>query len=196
MTTTITNKKKDIRQIVLKTAARLFYSQGYCNTGINQIIDESQISKASLYHYFPSKTNLLHAYLIDFDRTWFDDLDDYLINFTDPKQQLLAIIDFRIQRQISNQFGGCAFIKVSAEIHSDDTISFEIINTHKMKLKSKILEIVSRIDVIKMDYPREQLSEMIYFMIEGASATVNFQKNEDALRVAKEIISNFFKCSH
>jgi AcrR family transcriptional regulator len=45
-----------VRERILKTATHLFYIQGIKNTGINQIIAESMVAKASFYQYFPSKS--------------------------------------------------------------------------------------------------------------------------------------------
>ena len=49
----------DTRERILDTAARLFYAQGYNSTGINQVIKEANVAKASLYQHFPSKEDLL-----------------------------------------------------------------------------------------------------------------------------------------
>lgn len=42
------------RQAIVETASRLFFSQGYHATGLNQIIKESECPKGSLYYYFPN----------------------------------------------------------------------------------------------------------------------------------------------
>jgi TetR/AcrR family transcriptional repressor of lmrAB and yxaGH operons len=46
--------KPNSREAILKTAAQLFFTQGYHATGLNQIIQESKCPKGSLYYYFPS----------------------------------------------------------------------------------------------------------------------------------------------
>lgn len=52
---------------IVSAAWRLFYEQGYENTTIEEIIDESQTSKGSFYHYFEGKDALLSSlsYLFD-----------------------------------------------------------------------------------------------------------------------------------
>ncbi|PYE50307.1 TetR/AcrR family transcriptional regulator [Paenibacillus barcinonensis] len=47
------SEKSNARDLIIGTAARLFFSQGYHATGLNQIIKESNTPKGSLYHYFP-----------------------------------------------------------------------------------------------------------------------------------------------
>ncbi|PZT52964.1 TetR/AcrR family transcriptional regulator [Paenibacillus silvae] len=55
------SEKSNARDLIVGTAARLFFSQGYHATGLNQIIKESNTPKGSLYHYFPQgKEELAH----------------------------------------------------------------------------------------------------------------------------------------
>ena len=56
-------KKGGARERILEKAQELFYTQGFQNTGINQIIEESGTAKASFYQYFKSKEDLAIAYL-------------------------------------------------------------------------------------------------------------------------------------
>ena len=58
-----------VRERILSTATRLFYVQGLKSTGINQIIEESEVAKASFYHYFPSKDDLVIACLDEYYRS-------------------------------------------------------------------------------------------------------------------------------
>ena len=48
---------------ILDSAGRLFRFQGYGNTGINQVIEDSRAAKASFYQHYPSKDDLGRAYL-------------------------------------------------------------------------------------------------------------------------------------
>ena len=90
-------RETGVKDRILDTASRLFYDQGYNPTGINQIIDEAEIARASLYNHYESKTDLLLAYL---DRThvrWFEELEEFLQPYTDPREKLLAI--FQMSRK-------------------------------------------------------------------------------------------------
>ena len=62
------NEGRNVRERILHVATRLFYLRGTEHTGINQIIAESMVAKASFYQYFPSKEDLVIACLDVYNR--------------------------------------------------------------------------------------------------------------------------------
>src|ERR1700750_1211479 len=106
----IKQRGQTVTDKILDTAERLFFTQGYNVTGINQVIEEADIAKASLYNHFESKTDLLVAYLQRFHKQWFERLETTVNKVADPKGKLLAIFDHHSERQQAREFGGCPFI--------------------------------------------------------------------------------------
>jgi AcrR family transcriptional regulator len=95
------------RERILKKAAELFYTQGVHNTGINQIIDESRVAKASFYHHFPSKDDLICECMIafrDIISRRVKKVIDSSDNFTDFLNRWAASIEKDVSRE---NFNGC-----------------------------------------------------------------------------------------
>lgn len=57
----MTRKNPERRQELIVTAQQLFYTKGYENTAVNDIIKAVGVSKGAFYHYFESKTAVLEA---------------------------------------------------------------------------------------------------------------------------------------
>ncbi|HAV5306329.1 TPA: TetR/AcrR family transcriptional regulator, partial [Acinetobacter baumannii] len=47
--------------MILSTAIQLFTKESYITVGVDRIIDESQVAKATFYKHFSSKENLVIA---------------------------------------------------------------------------------------------------------------------------------------
>src|SRR5215475_561170 len=92
----LAERKNSIRGAVVDTASRLFYKQGYANTGINQIIEESGVVKSSVYTAFRTKEDILMAYLeksgAETDRALQAAADEKDM----PEEKVLAVFDFLI----------------------------------------------------------------------------------------------------
>ncbi|WP_170828398.1 TetR/AcrR family transcriptional regulator [Chryseobacterium soldanellicola] len=172
---------------ILDTAGRLFYAQGYNNTGINQIIEEADIAKASLYKHFETKTDLLVAYIQRAHERWISRLEEAINNVTDPKEKLLAMFDHHLERQEVRQFGGCPFIKANDEAGTDDPRVLAEIQAAKLHSKKFIKELVAKSEHKKI-MTDEELSETIYVMLEGSIVTASVFKSPDAIQSAKKII--------
>ncbi len=104
--------KEGARERILKKAAELFYAHGVHNTGINQIIDESRVAKASFYHHFPSKDDLILECLL----TYGDLLTRRLQRVMDSSESLSEFLSSwaaLIERDVSGKdFNGCPIANV------------------------------------------------------------------------------------
>ena len=58
-------KKEALRLQIVQTAMALFRAQGFAQTRMEKIADESDIAKATLYKYFPVKEAIIAAYWKD-----------------------------------------------------------------------------------------------------------------------------------
>ena len=71
--------KNQTKRRIVSAAWRLFYQYGYDNTTIDDIVEASNTSKGSFYHYFESKDALLGSLSYLFDEKY-----DELTNTMDP----------------------------------------------------------------------------------------------------------------
>jgi AcrR family transcriptional regulator len=172
---------------ILDTADRLFYGQGYNNTGINQVIEEADIAKASLYKHFKSKTDLMVAYLKRTHERWYERMETEVGKISDPKQKLLAIVDYHIDRQTLREFGGCPFIKANDEAGMSDPRILSEIKLTKDRLRTFISGLVAN-SRHKQVLTEEELTETIFLLTEGAIVAASVFKHDTTLHTAKKII--------
>jgi AcrR family transcriptional regulator len=172
---------------ILDTVERLFFKQGYNVTGINQVIEEADIAKASLYKHFESKVDLLVAYLKRFHETWFERLEAAVNKAPDPKQKLVTIFEHHSQRQVQGEFGGCRFVKANDEAGMSDPRVLAEIQMAKKHLKEYIMQLVANSGHKKL-LTDEELTNMIFMMAEGGIVAASIFKQADDLQSAKAII--------
>jgi AcrR family transcriptional regulator len=178
-------RESAVKDRILDTASRLFYDQGYHVTGINQIIEEADIARASLYNHFTSKTELLLAYLDRTHEEWFLELDLYLALFSTPREKLLALFDFRIQRQRKLKYRGCHFNKITAETGEDEEVARRV-RTHKERFRRYILELVHQTDH-RVGIDDEMLADTLFLLLEGGIAIGAMFRSSELAEKARAI---------
>ena len=75
---------------IVSAAWKLFYKYGYENTTIDDIVEASQTSKGSFYHYFDSKDALLGSLSYLFDEKY-SELSETIDPSLDAVEKLLAL---------------------------------------------------------------------------------------------------------
>ena len=154
-------KKPTARDAIVKTAARLFYKQGYSNTGINQIIEEAGVAKSTLYQRFRSKEDLLLTYLDETGAATITALSNAASSATTPKEKLLAIFDYLEEMTTQPEFYGCHFLNIVYEMPEGEERARQQIKKQKDHVRTLFTQILKPIH-------QEQLADQIYTLFEGA----------------------------
>lgn len=145
----------------MRTAARLFYQNGYSNTGINQIVEEAGVAKSSLYHNFRSKEDLLIAYLEETGTETLGLLKQAADGYHTPKDKILAVFDYLKTIMLNNDFYGCHFLNMVYEMPQSAIRVREQVEKQKDSVRELFWEILKPID-------KELLADEIYILFEGA----------------------------
>lgn len=154
-------RKIPVRTAIVKTASRLFYQQGYSNTGINQIIAEAGIAKSSLYQHFRSKEELLLAYLEETGLQTMEALSNAAAQGNTPKEKLLAIFDYLEILADDPEFYGCHFLNMVYELPADAVRVRAQIKKQKDNIRELFRNILAPVD-------KEILADEIYTLFEGS----------------------------
>jgi AcrR family transcriptional regulator len=113
MTETLVRRRESpARRRVLDAASSLFYAEGIHAVGIDRVIAEAAVAKATFYAHFPSKDDLVCAYL--------KEQDAQIRRTTIPggpthEDEILAVFDAIGEFACGPGFRGCAFINAAAE---------------------------------------------------------------------------------
>lgn len=106
------------RERILATAYELFMQRGIRDVGINELIREAGIAKATFYYHFPSKDDLVLAF---FERREQLFTVGYLVaestrRGVTPEERLLAIFDVLDEWFHRPDYESCSYIKVLFEL--------------------------------------------------------------------------------
>src|SRR5215212_10302004 len=115
-----TRNKAKTQQRLLAAARDLFYGGGVCATGVSAVAERAGVTKMTLYPHFPSKEELVTAYLEDSDRRWREFLEERLSGCEDSRDGLLAVCDAYREYFTAREVRGCAFVNCAAEAGAED----------------------------------------------------------------------------
>jgi AcrR family transcriptional regulator len=110
------------RERILETAYELFSRHGIRAVGVDRIVETSGVAKMSLYRHFPSKDDLVLAFLQEREERWTNAwLRAEVERRADtPNERLLAIFDVFGEWFQRDDFEGCSFINVLLEFDERD----------------------------------------------------------------------------
>ncbi|WP_456620617.1 TetR/AcrR family transcriptional regulator [Bradyrhizobium sp. P5_C12] len=163
-----------MQERILDTADRLFYGQGIRATGVDTIADEIGISKRTLYNYFPSKDELIVAYL---ERR----LRPRPPSEQPPAEQILGDFE-RLESVFADRgFRGCPFVNAVAELKEPGHAANRIALGFKEQRRIWFRDLLMR---LKVTDP-ETLSLQLVLLVDGAIAAALVRGDPAVARAAR-----------
>ncbi len=171
------------KERILDAASGLFHRQGYNSTGINQIIDEAKVAKASFYDHFKSKEELCLAFLNKRHDYWFEQLKKFTSESRTAHTKVLASFDFLIYMNEKEHFRGCSFLNMLSETASDNIKMLSVIQSHKKDLQGYFGDL----------FPDKLSAKHTYLLFESALVESQLFRNQEPVETAKKIVYSLLK---
>jgi AcrR family transcriptional regulator len=170
------------RDRLLGTAFRLFYAHGPRGVGIDTVIAESGVAKATLYKHFPRKDDLVLAYLDKVDQAWFGQLRAAArAAGDDPREQLVGMFDALVSACRREGFHGCAFINAAAETNAGSEIHARTVE-HKAVVRAWVVDLAQRAGA----RDPQMLARQITLLVDGGLAAGVLDADPAAAEAAKQ----------
>ena len=131
-----------VRDRILATAREAFYREGIRAVGVDTLIARSGVAKMSFYRSFPSKDDLVRAYLEseaeDYWRWWEDVIGRYAHA---PRKQLRALFAATAEHAAAPQFRGCPFGNTLVEFPTESHPARAVIAAFKAERHARLREL-------------------------------------------------------
>jgi AcrR family transcriptional regulator len=152
------------KDILFQTAARLFYQHGYRAVGVDTIAAESGIGKMTLYRHYPSKDDLIVAYLQDSNKVFWNNFEQITKEAPTPREKLLAFFEALQEYVLSPACYGCPFLNVATEYPEADYPGHQVAIEHKLSVRARFNQLAEEAGARQP----EALANALFLLMDGA----------------------------
>lgn len=153
------------RERILNVAKDLFYEEGIRAVGIDKIIEQSGVAKMTLYRHFPSKDDLIVAYLNELDRCHWEWFEQAIAAHPGaPRRQLLAVFDALVTKLSVPEYRGCGFSNVVTEFPDPDHPGRRVAVAHTDAMRTRLTNLAREAGASEP----ERLGEQLLLLLDGA----------------------------
>jgi AcrR family transcriptional regulator len=115
----------------MATANELFYHEGIRAVGVDRLISESRVTKATFYKHFGAKETLVVSYINARHDAARELLGDLVASSSSTEAAIHAIVDNIVDQVRSRRFRGCAFINAATEFADGHHVVREVVAAHR-----------------------------------------------------------------
>jgi AcrR family transcriptional regulator len=171
-----TPKGRPARERIVLIAHDLFYREGIRATGVDRLIAESGVTKVTFYRHFPSKNDLIRAYLEYRHTHWMAWFEDALRRHGSerPGRGFEALAPALREWLSDAGYRGCAFINSVGEFGGALPEVVEIARRHKGEMTALIA------GLLPPSRQRRRDAQALALAVDGAIVHAQFDETPDA----------------
>jgi len=127
---------------ILETANTLFYHDGILNVGVDRIIAQASVTKATFYKHYGSKDNLILEYVKGRRARVEAEVQSIIDDAASPHDAVLGILESLADELTKQDFRGCPFLNVVAEFPDSTHPVRRLIAEHRDWLNESLYELM------------------------------------------------------
>ena len=175
------------RQRLLDAATKLFQEEGIRVIGIDRILREADVAKASLYSLLGSKDNLVIAYVERLDEEYRQRWAERTEHVYDADGKVLAFFDMAIEEEPDREFRGSPFLNAANEYPRPDTESEERIVAACRKHRQWMYDTMTHLLSVKNGYNSASQTNELLIFLDGGLAGARFARDVAPLETARAL---------
>lgn len=168
------------REQALDAAEELFYGRGIQAVGMDAIRGASGVSLKRLYQLFPTKDQLIEAYLERRDLRWRERLAAHVEGHRDAEERILAVFDWLRQWFGEPGFRGCAWINAYGELGAASPRVAAQVRGHKRAFHGYLARLVADAGL------PDALADQLFLLAEGAMVTAGINESAEPAGHARQ----------
>lgn len=186
---------ENTREKLILTARDLFLLNGYHATGIAEIVREAGVRPGSLYHFFPTKEDLLLAVL----QWYYDNIEEGLLQpiwnrIDDPIERIFGLLDgYRQMLLLVGYSQGCPIGNLTLELSNSHPKARGLMIANFQQWADRVRECLDRAEGrFPADLDREALAMHVLAVMEGAVMLARAWRTIDPFDAAIAQLRDYF----
>ena len=133
----------EARERLLRAAAGLFYREGIHGVGVDRVLADAGVTRATMYRHFAGKEDLVVAYLDLEDAAIRGYFEDAAAEGGSPTELLEAVIEGVAGDAERYHTRGCPFINASAEYPDADSPVRAVVRRHRDWFRATLADVTT-----------------------------------------------------
>ena len=181
------------RDRIMETASALFYAEGIHAVGVDRVVRDSGVAKATLYQHFRSKEELVAACLRQRSADWRRHVaEPVLLKAGLPAARVGRVFDALGRSASEPEFRGCPFINAAAEFPGQNGPVAEVIQSHRAQVRELFAELVAPLPS-SSGRRRRELVDQLVLLYDGAMISAQLDRKSKPYRSAKAAVARLLE---